>query len=373
MTGVAVFAALLIFSTRSRINHRTDDQAGTRIRGNVSRCLESSEKTPCLRKQAAKMIEVYPLTTVLSVIHEEESKPEAFFFYHELAHEIGAQLYRQMKSVPEVYRRCEHQDGCLHGALEEYFRQKGRSLERIDDVLSEELIAICKNDFDGGHQLYLDCIHGIGHGLLYLSNADVPIALTRCDIFMGSDQRAACYSGVYMENIVGAASLNHPSRYIRDDDPLYPCTELTPEYLPTCYEYQTMHLAIITGWDWRKVSELCLTAPTAYRDECMSFTGAAMIAIDKSVPSNQMCTVIVDPSYRNRCIVGVMGVLSGRYYGKPSYLLDYCSQQLEEDKPTCYTQMGRYLEGWNITRGERDEFCHRVPIQYVQRCIAPEE
>jgi hypothetical protein len=245
-------------------------------------------------------------------------------------------------------------------------------LDRIDEALAEELIAICRNDIVGAPQLSLDCIHGIGHGLLYLSDADVHIALSRCDIYSGNDERTACYSGVYMENIVGVASLNHPSRYIRDDDPLYPCTMLAPAYLPTCYEYQSMHLAVITDWDWKKVSELCLTAPTAYRDECMSFTGAAMVAIDKGTPLNHMCSVIIELSYRNRCIVGVLGVLSGRYFGKPSYLMDYCSIQREEDMPICYSQIGFSLRNWNMTDEERTEVCRHAPSQYMNRCNASE-
>jgi plastocyanin len=112
---------------------------------------------------------------------------------HDPAHVAGRLTYELMGE--EAFRECgsECHSGCYHGATEAYFKEHGTN------NLSKNLNTLCGDELNGffSHQ----CIHGIGHGLMAWASYDIFEALKSCDLL--DSRRDSCWTGVFMENIVG--------------------------------------------------------------------------------------------------------------------------------------------------------------------------
>ena len=151
---------------------------------------------------------------------------------HNRAHEAGRIAYELFGPAAFVLATHDCQSGGQHGATEALFAERGTA------NIAADIAALCdatENDFFR-HQ----CVHGVGHGLMAWTNYDLPVALGLCDHAQRLD-RPSCYSGVYMENVVGGLSgaMGHTTEYLRQGDPIYPCDIVEARYQPACYFYQT--------------------------------------------------------------------------------------------------------------------------------------
>lgn len=61
-------------------------------------------------------------------------------------------------------------------------------------------------------------------------------SLGTCDVLVDGWERDRCYSGVFMENLMAEDDPSHPSKYLKPDQRLYPCTDVEERYKTRCYE-----------------------------------------------------------------------------------------------------------------------------------------
>ncbi len=123
-------------------------------------------------------------------------------------------------------------EGVSHGATEALFRDRGTS------NLQADVTALCSSSPNRffRHQ----CVHGAGHGLMAWTSYELMDALPMCDELEAKSDRDSCYSGLFMENVVGGLSgtMGHYTEYL-SDDPHFPCNILDTQYVTPCYFYQT--------------------------------------------------------------------------------------------------------------------------------------
>ena len=122
------------------------------------------------------------------------------------------------------------------------------------------------------------CIHGIGHGLMAWYDYDLYDALEACDLIHQQFHQKSCYSGVFMENIVGGIAQDgqtesgtHHTRYL-SDDPHYPCNVVEERYKHECYWLQTDHMHRLFG-DFDAIGVACADAPEHFRPACFHSMG----------------------------------------------------------------------------------------------------
>ena len=106
--------------------------------------------------------------------------------------------------------------------LEAFFVDKGST------TLVKSISILCEDETTGFgmHQ----CLHGVGHGLMAWFDYGLHDALEACDLSKLQSHRESCYSGVFMENIVGGIALSsseenenyHYTDWL-NEDPHYPC------------------------------------------------------------------------------------------------------------------------------------------------------
>lgn len=224
---------------------------------------------------------------------------------HQFAHEIGRAAGDRYGDVAEAYSRGDDfcASGYYHGVIEEIAEQMGVE-NLLDDV--ESVCAGPKEDKAYGLAHY-NCVHGLGHGLMAVTNVELYESLEGCDAYTDSWERESCYGGVFMENIMARNSPHHTTRYLRDDDPLYPCTEVDDIYLNQCYTMQTSHALTVVGFDYAQVFDLCLDpAVEPYQAACLESLGRDVSGNNTALLEGTLDLCMSGPNEfaQQHCIIG---------------------------------------------------------------------
>ena len=236
---------------------------------------------------------------------------------HQRAHEVGRVAFGVFGPAAFVLGSHGCQSGSLHGTIEALFAERGTA------NLTEDVAALCSgevNDFDRHN-----CLHGVGHGIMAWTNYELHDALRLCDAVPVALDPESCYSGVFMENVVGGLSgaMGHYTDYLRPDDPVYPCNIVADHYQPGCYFYQTSHMMRVLNYDVEAVAALCADAPEPSRLHCFGSFGRDVATLSSTTRRAPSRTAGTRPLTRRRRNVSPVlyrtgsGIRAGRN-GQPS-------------------------------------------------------
>jgi plastocyanin len=282
---------------------------------------------------------------------------------HTAAHDVGNAAYEVYDARAFQLCSAECHSGCYHGAAEMYFREHGTA------DLTKDLKIICSSELNSfySHQ----CIHGIGHGLMAWADYDLPQALQNCDLLPAS--KASCYSGVYMENIVGglAPEQGHFTEYL-SEDPHFPCNVVEDKYQGACYFYQTSRMVQLFGGDFSKVAETCAEADARYHRSCFESMGRDVGGYNRGNPAGAIaaCRHAPEGNARNWCLSGAVQDSfwdpSGQDLG-----LQFCKILTEPaQKDICYaTIFGRATQVL-VSSDDLRAFCKKAEEIYQAQCLA---
>lgn len=124
---------------------------------------------------------------------------------------MGTSLARSTHGSPTC-ASCYH-----HGILERAFNGADSRAE-----LARRARTLCRTDvLRSFGYLHRQRNHGLGHGLMIQTGYDLPTALAICAALPTAWDRPTCSNGVFMENADTRSGSR--SRWLDDDDPLYPC------------------------------------------------------------------------------------------------------------------------------------------------------
>src|SRR5919199_2076537 len=186
---------------------------------------------------------------------------------HQLTHVIGraaASLYGG--DVASTYSRGDDfcASGYYHGAMETIVANIGA------DKIVDEADNICAAARQEQNQSlnHRNCAHGIGHGFMGLYQNDLFESLESCGALTDEWERDQCSGGVFMENIMDEDNPSNPSKYLKADQPFYPCTEVKTEYKSQCYMRHTVYALKKQGNNFAKVFKLCGKIEDGFRPMC---------------------------------------------------------------------------------------------------------
>lgn len=222
---------------------------------------------------------------------------------HQMTHVIGRAATAKYPSVSEAYIRGDYfcWSGYYHGIM-----------EGILSKLTPEEVVVKLNDFcqdipgkEAYSFDYYNCVHGMGHGLMFITAHEIFESLEKCDLFTGNWERQSCYGGVFMENVI-ADGKNHITKYLKTDDPVYPCNAVDEKYKNQCYLMQTSYMLRVLDYDFKKVFDLCEQADEAYIDTCYTSLGrdASGLTTSDVARTRELCLVGKDFRQRSNCIIG---------------------------------------------------------------------
>lgn len=222
-------------------------------------------------------------------------------FCHPLLHLIGEKAGREYGSVAEAYKHGETfcRSGYYHGVLEGLFGEDGgaQMLLELDSICA----AVQK---DRPSYDYFSCVHGIGHGLMAYFRHDLFESLDGCSRLSGEWEQTTCSGGVFMENVI-SNSEEMPSRFLKKDDPLYPCTDVAEQFKTQCYLMQTSHMIAIFDGDFAKTFAACRETGR-YATTCFQSIGRDVSGWSYgSVPSAlSLCGIGATLDERKNCLIG---------------------------------------------------------------------
>jgi hypothetical protein len=195
---------------------------------------------------------------------------------HDHAHELGKAAYATLRDMAGVLRVCQTRcvSGCMHGVLMEAFTER-------PGTLRERIATLC--DGDAFRQIHKkgDCIHGVGHGVAYVSDYDVSRALALCEAVGDRPYQYYCASGAYMQLFMTF------QKQISARTDHYPCDE-AKRYAAACYRYKVFFMiarASARGEGLEAVVAECLGLPVRVQPACFHGIGHASVGAVAQAPS----------------------------------------------------------------------------------------
>lgn len=281
---------------------------------------------------------------------------------HTPAHVIGRASYEVFGNRTFETCSAECHSGCYHGATEAYFAKNGTG------DLNESLGTICS--FSENAFFTHQCVHGIGHGLMAWESYELPKALTDCDLL--ADGRESCYTGVFMENIVGGLGGNtgHVTNYL-SDDPHFPCSIVDMQYKGSCYFLQTSRMIQLFDGDFGKVAAACAEAPSDVRGQCFESMGRDVGGRFRERPGDAIAQCKkAEGAGRSQCLHGVVDDLLWDPTQADAALTFCKTLASEADKRMCYDKLALRATQVFPSASAANGFCERFETPYSRTCTS---
>jgi hypothetical protein len=230
---------------------------------------------------------------------------------HQLMHVIGRAAYAKYGNLADTFAHGSQycNGGYYHGLSEQLGDEQGAAyLTKNADTLCAP-IAAKKGRYSFYHY---NCVHGLGHAFMEVLHGELFQSLQGCDLIHDQWERSSCYGGVFMQNIMIEQSpddsLDHTSKYLKTDDPMYPCNAVEDKYKDQCYLMQTSHALALEGSDFAKVFSLCDAVEGSYRDTCYTSLGrdAAGQAVYDAARTQSLCLKGGTAAAQSQCLVGAL-------------------------------------------------------------------
>ncbi len=267
---------------------------------------DSGETSSCWTAYYTAFLARYPSADALADLKARyNAGGNAKTFCHPLLHLIGAKAGKEYGSVAEAYKHADPfcRAGYYHGVLEGIFGDAQGGGEK----LLSQLDSICA-DVPGKSRYsyeYFSCVHGIGHGLMAYFDHDLFKSLDGCTKLSPAWEQSTCSGGVFMENVI-SDSPEEPSRFLKSDDPLYPCDAVDAAFRGQCYLMQTSHILVMYDGDFAKTFSVCRSVEAAYRDICFQSLGrdASGYSYSDAASAAVLCAKGANLGERSNCLIG---------------------------------------------------------------------
>jgi hypothetical protein len=263
------------------------------------------------------------------------------------------------------------QSGFAHAVVE-------REILGVDDgspaAAAERLGRYCERaDLWPGPLERAECFHGLGHGLLIARDGDLPFVLEACDAMTGSlgyGWLRYCILGAFMELNAPIAPIE--LRWLRADDPAYPCTELDERYAVTCYGQMAARL--LRDLAPERVAERCLAVSLATgRIECLISLLLVVEPADETPARIGRICATASP-YENACLTGYVRGRRDREPTAPTFVAGLCAGLATDPAAADRRSLARACAravGYEYLVLEPAERCRTLSIgELVEACLA---
>lgn len=274
--------------------------------------------------------------------------PESYYVRtqcHPLTHVIGFAAAAKFANVGEAYLEGDSfcWSGYYHGVLEGVTDKIGfGNLEAQLPGICASLAAQRKYSFD-----HYNCVHGLGHGIMAITNDELFQSLEICDGLADSWERTSCWSGAFMENII-VDNKNHFTKYLKPGEPLYPCSAAGDQYKNTCYLMQTSYMLKVVGGDYGRVFDLCAQVEPIYQATCWQSLGRDISGKSTSNVRQTVdgCLVGRNLDQQKNCVIGTVKDFIS-YFHSDVQARELCSSFTDQDlQDTCAATAKDYYQSF---------------------------
>lgn len=261
----------------------------------------------CYQQRYEDLVNNFGINAAFTDLKDEYEKNEFVKAQcHQMTHVIGRAAATLYSDVSSTFKQGDNfcWSGYYHGAMETIVARTGpdQIVEEVN-TSSDELDEQQKYSFDR-----YNLVHGLGHGFMGTQKNELFESLETCDTLNDEWERGSCYSGVFMENVMTQYNPSNPSKYLKADQPLYPCTDVEDKYKTECYKMQTSYALDTQGGDFSKVFDLCGGIEDEFRPMCYQSLGrdASGKSTSDVDETRDTCMLGEDYEARSNCIVGAV-------------------------------------------------------------------
>lgn len=264
--------------------------------------LNKSSKIAAVQNELNTLVKEKSPREALEKMKEFLLDDEIAGYCHGLAHETGRSAYLKYGNLSDALEFSDDicGSGFIHGVIE-------TRLSASENIF-HEVETICNPERDG------KCLHGVGHGLMYYSNNDLPGSLRACDSFSDDKEKVFCSEGVFMENF-SADEMLHPSRYLKVEDPFFACQGQKPHYKGACYFYAPRYFLRANPEKYTEGLKWCQSAEAGFVQTCLTGMGSGMIKLNINKPGyvESLCESGI-PEQNRFCIEGMVSYYLVNFY-----------------------------------------------------------
>jgi hypothetical protein len=309
-------------------------------------CMSGSAAAECLDQLIREALKTHSVKEVLQLVERYEAEdPEFRRDCHPVVHAIGRETFRLKGNIHEAFAACDQtcHSGCYHGSVERFLRGDSiyAAVDRHPSIAELKQKAASACDPNIALRFRFQCLHGLGHALMFFSRYNLNQSLEICDALSDDWNRNSCYGGVFMENV---SSATPESRDLSPTDYHYPCSKIAAPYKGECYAMQTSRMAEM-GLTTEQILKECDRA-SEFRIPCLLSAGRDLsndVRFGDGRAAAQKCE-LVDGTGRAACMRGVVyALIDNTWDGR--YALPFCTAfNQQDDRNGCFTTSAEYLK-----------------------------
>lgn len=351
-------------------NYSPNEDSAAYVSRLMTVCAKAGAPNACYKQAAADLFTDFGLRDSLALLTQNQEQPNVYARCHEVTHYLGRQEFTRLSSAAEAYAACDStcHGGCYHGVLEAHLKSVAGRAD--SSALNEHFTSLCGAIDDYNRPLlFYECLHGLGHAAMFVTEDDLHASLAMCDLLASKESSDRCYSGVFMENSSSSTNIDHPSQFLKADDPYYPCNNLADRYQQLCYRYQSSYFALLVKHDWDQVSRLCNGVPAQYQTDCFRTVGTNQVGFTRDMRVWAATCDLVPAAHRTICTQGVITSLTYRF---PENMLkpeEFCRLAKADLQQACFNQLGTSIKDWTTDTGAQSAWCDQLSSPaYQQWC-----
>ncbi|MEP7103691.1 MAG: hypothetical protein ABI721_03215 [Candidatus Dojkabacteria bacterium] len=276
---------------------------------------------------------------------------------HPIVHAIGRLTYKLKGNIGDAFEACDQtcHSGCYHGVMERLFysdTELSSDYKHLTyDDMKEKIPGICDKDKfkNPSNAVIFQCLHGVGHALMYTLDYDLDASLKSCDLLPTNYDRSSCYGGVIMENVT---AFDKKKRDLKADDPLYPCSRLDNKYKADCYLMQTSVMSEY-GLNNQQVVDECKKTGD-YMPQCFVSMGRDLSNYVRTGNVSYVVTACEDTAKENvrPCMDGAIYALIDNTWDL-SFAYKLCdSLNIQKNIEDCFSDANNYYKSTYVGTAE---------------------
>src|SRR3989344_2747309 len=263
---------------------------------------------------------------------------------HPLVHVIGRAAAQKYSDVAVAYVKGDLfcWSGYYHGVMEGILRDVAPAdLPQVINGICDSIPGKATYSFD-----YYNCVHGLGHGVMYVTRSELFEALVLCDAVKGQWEKESCYGGVFMENVITDFE-NHFTKYLKPEEPLYPCTVVPEKNKRACYLMQTSYVLKMNGYNFVDAFETCSTAEQNYKDICYQSIGrdASGSTVSDVSRTHAYCMLGEDTRQQFSCVIGAVEDFIS-YFHSDTQVKQLCASFVGDLQTVCLNTAASYYQSF---------------------------
>ena len=279
---------------------------------------------------------------------------------HRIAHTIGSASLARFEGnvgVAFVNGSSSCWSGYYHGILERAFTGVSEK-----SGLIRVARGVCEGtDVRATTWLAYQCVHGLGHGLMITTAYDLPFSLSVCDRLATAWDQVSCTGGVFMENI--SSSYGIKSRWLRDNDLVYPCNTVAQRHKQYCYLMVTSRVLEANGYDWHAAARICRGVERGWVATCFESFGRDASGSTRQTPSKIVPICRIAGEHEGKCVYAAARDMTANY-GNGQRASTLCQRARAALRERCFYGIGTILE-----TQEQGATCRRLSRRYAAACL----